>query len=157
LRGTFAPFFRASDNPIAIACFRLFTRPPLPPFPLLSVPRLRRRIALATRLLAAFPYRAMELSDFRSDVENCICSATHDARERLHATAITHEKRARSRAAHSSQTRQQHHDTARSRAARDKKLTGVELGEFGFFSGLRALMHLRIMLARFDRTVLIGT
>ena len=27
-RGTFAPFFRASDNPMAIACSRLFTLPP---------------------------------------------------------------------------------------------------------------------------------
>src|SRR5215217_5768103 len=56
LRGTFAPFLRASDSPIAIACLRLFTLPPLPPRPLLSVPFLRRRIALPTRLLADFPY-----------------------------------------------------------------------------------------------------
>jgi hypothetical protein len=76
----------------------------------------------------------------------------------LHATAITQrEKRAPSRAAHSPRTLQQHHDTALSREAREKKLTGVELEEFGFFSGLRALVRLRIMLARFDRTVLIGT
>jgi hypothetical protein len=27
-RGTLAPFFRASDKPIAIACLRLFTLPP---------------------------------------------------------------------------------------------------------------------------------
>lgn len=45
LRGTLAPFFRASDSPIAIACFRLFTRPPFPPRPDFSVPRFRRRIA----------------------------------------------------------------------------------------------------------------
>jgi membrane protein len=38
--GTFLPFLRAFDNPIAIACFRLFTLPPFPPFPLLAVPRL---------------------------------------------------------------------------------------------------------------------
>jgi hypothetical protein len=119
---------------------------------------LRRRIALATRLLAAFPYRAMKISGFGSNVENCICSATHDARERLRATAITQRAtRAVARASHSSRTLQQHHDTARPRDAREKKLTGVELEEFGFFSGLRALRHLRIMLARFDRTVLIGT
>jgi hypothetical protein len=55
-RGTFAPFDRASESPIAIACLRLFTRPPRPPLPLRSVPRFRRRIALATRLLAARPY-----------------------------------------------------------------------------------------------------
>jgi len=49
----------ASDNPIAMACFRLVTRPPLPPFPLRNVPRFRRRMALSTRLLAACPYRAI--------------------------------------------------------------------------------------------------
>src|SRR5438874_4169437 len=59
LRGTFAPFCRASERPIAIACLRLVTRPPLPPRPLFSVPRLRRRIALSTRLLAARPYRGI--------------------------------------------------------------------------------------------------
>src|SRR5262245_56360493 len=41
---------------MAIACLRLFTVPPLPPRPLLSVPFLRRRIALSTRFDAAFPY-----------------------------------------------------------------------------------------------------
>jgi hypothetical protein len=55
-RGTFAPFLRASERPIAIACFRLFTFPPFPPRPLLSVPFFLRRMALPTRLLAAFPY-----------------------------------------------------------------------------------------------------
>jgi hypothetical protein len=54
--GTFAPAFRASDNPIAIACFRLFTLPPLPPFPLFSVPLFRFFIARSTLLPAAFPY-----------------------------------------------------------------------------------------------------
>jgi hypothetical protein len=52
-RGTFAPFARASDSPIAIACFRLLTFRPLPDF---SVPFFRRFMALSTRLLAAFPY-----------------------------------------------------------------------------------------------------
>ncbi|HZS60836.1 MAG TPA: hypothetical protein VFA43_16295, partial [Gemmatimonadaceae bacterium] len=65
--GTFAPFFRASLSPIAIACLRLFTVPPLPPRPDLSVPRFRRRIALATRFDAAFPYlRAIDTSWSRS-------------------------------------------------------------------------------------------
>ena len=54
LRGTFAPFFRASDNPIAMACLRLVTFLPLRPD--LSVPFFRRRIALLTRLDAALPY-----------------------------------------------------------------------------------------------------
>jgi hypothetical protein len=43
--GTFAPFLRASDNPMAIACFRLVT---FFPEPLLSVPRFFRFIALFT-------------------------------------------------------------------------------------------------------------
>ncbi len=47
LRGTLAPFSRASLSPIAIACSRLFTFRPLRP--LFSVPFLRRRIALARR------------------------------------------------------------------------------------------------------------
>ena len=54
---TLAPFFRASESPMAIACLRLLTRPPFPRFPERSVPLLRRRIALSTDLLAAFPYR----------------------------------------------------------------------------------------------------
>jgi len=51
-RGTRLPFFRASESAMAMACLRLFTRPPLPPFPLRSVPRFLRRMALATSLLA---------------------------------------------------------------------------------------------------------
>lgn len=45
---------------------------------------------------------------------------------------------------------------ARSESSREK-LTGERRREFGFFSGLRARMRVRIMLARFDLTVLIGT
>jgi hypothetical protein len=41
---------------MAIACLRLVTFPPLPPLPDLSVPFLRRRIALSTRFEAALPY-----------------------------------------------------------------------------------------------------
>jgi hypothetical protein len=63
LRGTLAPFFRASDKPIAIACFRLFTVFPLRPD--LSVPFLRRRIALSTRFEAALPYFRLP-EDFRA-------------------------------------------------------------------------------------------
>jgi hypothetical protein len=51
--GTLAPFFRASDRPMATACFRLFTFPPRPPFPRRRVPALRRRMALATDFPAA--------------------------------------------------------------------------------------------------------
>jgi hypothetical protein len=57
LRGTFAPFLRASDSPIAIACLRLVTFLPLRP--LLSEPRFLLRIADSTDLLAWRPYRAM--------------------------------------------------------------------------------------------------
>lgn len=60
LAGTFLPFLRASESPIAIACWRLFTFPPLPPLPFLSVPDLRLLTALFTSLLADFEYlRAM--------------------------------------------------------------------------------------------------
>jgi hypothetical protein len=50
-----APFFLASDRPIAIACLRFFTLGcrPLPDF---NVPRLARCIALFTAFCAPFPY-----------------------------------------------------------------------------------------------------
>lgn len=48
LAGTFAPFFRASESPMAMACLRLVTRPPLPPGPDRRVPCFSRRIALRT-------------------------------------------------------------------------------------------------------------
>jgi hypothetical protein len=41
---------------MAMACLRLFTVPPLPPLPDLSVPRFSLRMALATDLPAALPY-----------------------------------------------------------------------------------------------------
>jgi hypothetical protein len=55
--GTFLPLERASDRPIAIACFLDFTFLPLPD---LSVPFLRRRIALSTSLLALSEYLRRE-------------------------------------------------------------------------------------------------
>src|ERR1700735_5267 len=54
--GTFAPFLRASERPMAIACFREVTFPPFPPLPDRSVPRFSRCIALFTLSAAAFPY-----------------------------------------------------------------------------------------------------
>src|ERR1700722_5483940 len=54
--GTFAPFLRASERPIAMACLRLVTLPPLPPLPERSVPSFSRRMALSTLLPAALPY-----------------------------------------------------------------------------------------------------
>jgi hypothetical protein len=57
--GTFCPFLRASESPMAIACLRLFTFPPFPPLPERSVPLFLRRIALATVLLAPLLYRRL--------------------------------------------------------------------------------------------------
>src|SRR3954471_2490390 len=57
--GTFLPLRRASERPMAIACFRLFTFPPLPPLPLLSVPFLRLCMARFTSLPALREYFAM--------------------------------------------------------------------------------------------------
>jgi hypothetical protein len=54
--GTFFPFFRAFDNPMAIACFLLLTRPPFPFGPLFAVPFLYRRISLFTSLPELFEY-----------------------------------------------------------------------------------------------------
>jgi hypothetical protein len=52
--GTFAPFFRASESPIAIACFLLLTfRPDLP---LLSVPAFRFFMARSTFFDAPLEY-----------------------------------------------------------------------------------------------------
>jgi len=51
--GTFPPFCRASLNPMAMACFRLFT---LAPELLFNVPFFRRCMADFTRSPAAFPY-----------------------------------------------------------------------------------------------------
>jgi|SRR5215471_12937641 len=59
--GTFCPAALASERPIAIACFRLFTF--RPERPLFNVPRLRSRIARATFDDAFFEYfRAMIFS-----------------------------------------------------------------------------------------------
>lgn len=69
--GTLAPFFRASESPMAMACLRLFTTPPLPPLPDRSVPLFSRRTALSTLLPAAFPYLRpllRELERFRVDI-----------------------------------------------------------------------------------------
>jgi hypothetical protein len=62
--GTFAPFFRASDRPMAIACFLLLTRPAWPALPDRKVPLFRLCIALFTDFPAAFPYLAMFFSSF---------------------------------------------------------------------------------------------
>jgi hypothetical protein len=56
--GTLAPPFRASDKPIAIACFRLLTL--RPERPLFSVPALRFFIARSTLADAFLEYLAMK-------------------------------------------------------------------------------------------------
>lgn len=56
--GTFAPFFRASERPIATACFRLVTFLPLRP--LFSVPRFILCISFFTCLPAAELYFLLE-------------------------------------------------------------------------------------------------
>ena len=57
LGGTFPPSFRASESPIAIACFLLVTF--LPERPLLRVPFFRSCIALSTFVEAFSPYLAI--------------------------------------------------------------------------------------------------
>lgn len=71
-RDTFPPFFRASERPIAIACFLLFTRPPFPPFPDFRVPRLRLRIALFTDFPADLPYLGIAASPFYISIRTAI-------------------------------------------------------------------------------------
>jgi hypothetical protein len=56
LLGTFLPLSRAFDKPIAIACLRLLTFPPLPRGPLRASPRSKRRISFFTSLLALREY-----------------------------------------------------------------------------------------------------
>jgi len=58
--GTLAPALRASDRPMAMACFFDFTLPPFPPGPLFSVPFLRSCSAFLTFFDAFLEYlRAM--------------------------------------------------------------------------------------------------
>jgi hypothetical protein len=57
LDGTLPPARRASDNPMAIACLRLFTV--LPERPLFSFPRFRSCIAFSTFSDAFLPYLAI--------------------------------------------------------------------------------------------------
>src|SRR5687768_17332067 len=66
--GTLAPLFRASDSPIAIACFLLVTFFPL--LPLRSVPRLRSCIAFSTFFSASFEYFAIVFLIFSTT--NCV-------------------------------------------------------------------------------------
>jgi hypothetical protein len=58
--GDLGAFLGASERPMAMACLRLVTRPPLPPLPERSVPRFLLRMALATVLPAPLPYLRRE-------------------------------------------------------------------------------------------------
>src|ERR1041384_6997464 len=58
--GTLAPFLRASESPIAIACLRLLTFPPRPPLPERRVPFFFRCMALFTLFPAALPYLRLD-------------------------------------------------------------------------------------------------
>jgi hypothetical protein len=60
--GTFFPAFRASESPIAIACFLLVT---FAPEPLRSFPSLRSCIAFFTFLPAAFEYFRTIVASFK--------------------------------------------------------------------------------------------
>src|ERR1700761_5873647 len=60
--GTFAPFLRASDRPMAIACSLLLTVPPFPPLADFRLPFFSRCTADLTLFDAAFPYFAMLVS-----------------------------------------------------------------------------------------------
>jgi len=75
--GTLPPAFRASDNPIAIACLRDVTR--FPDRPLRSVPSLRSCIARSTLLWAFFPYFAMIRTPLRLRLRNVARSTLHVA------------------------------------------------------------------------------
>jgi hypothetical protein len=75
--GTFAPARRASDRPIAIACFRLLTFLPEPP--LRSVPSLRSCMTLPTFACAFFPYLAMSLLHWTGTS----CAILHQPRYRV--------------------------------------------------------------------------
>jgi hypothetical protein len=77
--GTLAPFLRASERPMAIACFLLLTVPPLPPLPDFKVPRFLRRIALRTVLLAAFPYLGIIVSSRYTINRGPLCFRWNDS------------------------------------------------------------------------------
>src|SRR5690606_1113247 len=76
--GTLAPFLRASDRPMAMACFRLFTFAPLPP--LRRVPRFMRCMALCTVSCDFLPYLRLVLflagirNGFRCRDGTCPCA-----------------------------------------------------------------------------------
>src|SRR5918995_5996387 len=93
-----------------------------------------------------------------SNVDNSICFATHHEEGRIHATALAQRARQQRRILGGRRASRGSITTRRARTEqRADKITSVQLEQFGFFSGLRANSRGRIMLVRFDLTVLIGT
>src|SRR5262245_36440082 len=84
--GTFTPASRASERPMAIACLRLVTR--LPERPLLSVPRLRSRIARSIFLPAFLPYLGMHTPHTRAPA--CVIYADHAPSRIARPSAMSH-------------------------------------------------------------------
>jgi hypothetical protein len=81
--GTFLPSLRASERPMAIACLRLLTFPPRPPFPLLNFPRLNLCISRFTSLDAPREYfLAMGSSSITQPGTGLATSATDTPIER---------------------------------------------------------------------------
>jgi hypothetical protein len=67
--GTLAPFFLASDNPIAMACLRLVTFLPL--LPLFKVPAFFSFIAFSTFLPAPAEYFAIKINFYNCFQNTC--------------------------------------------------------------------------------------
>ena len=84
--GTFAPLARASESPIAIACLRLFTLPPLPPRPLRSVPAFRFFIADRTERPAPAPY--LRPPDFFAAIADLRVMRVSPSEPRARASAV---------------------------------------------------------------------
>lgn len=75
--GTFPPSSRASDRPIAIACFLLVTF--FPERPLFNVPCFRSCIAFSTFSLAFLPYLAIALSPSWTSISSVVDLVAHDS------------------------------------------------------------------------------
>src|SRR4051812_42211684 len=70
--GTFFPFLRALERPMAMACLRLFTLPPFPPLPLFAFPRLARCISRFTSVPAPREYFRFRFLAIRNLLDNAI-------------------------------------------------------------------------------------
>src|ERR1700685_266916 len=93
--GTFAPFLRASERPMAIACLRLVTLPPLPPLPERSFPFFSRCNARSTLLPAALPYRAIFAPDSDDSEDYRLLPAFIGVLAREPPSGVSHKRRRR--------------------------------------------------------------